>query len=122
MALLSPLLTIRPLGFSVIETIKFTLQLEAHMAYDTLFGERRLHQRKSCALSITIDDYKRNYSGYLINLSLGGALIEPASQFKAKIGQELMLTIPFRKKNGFTMVKGKVTRTRNERIVVMFMR
>lgn len=92
------------------------------MAYDALFGERRLHQRKNCALSITIDDYHRNYSGYLLNLSLGGALIEPASHFKAKVGQELMLTIPFRKRKGFTVVKGKVTRTRNDRIVVMFLK
>lgn len=92
------------------------------MAYDALFGERRLHQRKSCALSITIDDYKRNYSGYLVNLSLGGALIEPASQFKAKVGQELLLTIPFIKKMGHTMVKGKVTRARQDRIVVMFLK
>lgn len=92
------------------------------MAYDPLFGERRLHERKACAMPITIDDYNRHYSGHLINLSLGGALIEPATQFKAKIGQELMLTIPFRQKGGFTMVKGKVTRTRNERIVVMFLK
>ena len=92
------------------------------MSYYTYFGERRLHQRKSCALSITIDDFKRHYSGHLVNLSLSGALIEPATQFKAKVGQELMLTIPFRTKKGFTMVKGKVTRTSHERIVVMFLR
>ena len=92
------------------------------MTYDVLFGERRLHERKSCSLSITIDDYYRNYSGFLLNLSLGGALIEPTNRFKAKIGQELMLTIPFWKKKGFTVLKGKVLRSRNERFSVMFLK
>ncbi|MDA8142013.1 MAG: PilZ domain-containing protein [Desulfobacteraceae bacterium] len=92
------------------------------MGYDTLFGERRLHERKSCALSITIDDYDRHYSGYLLNLSRGGALIEPSSYFKATIGQELTLTIPFATKKGVTMIKGKVTRKRGDGVVIAFLK
>jgi Tfp pilus assembly protein PilZ len=92
------------------------------MDYDTLFGERRLHERKSCTLSITIDDYNRHYSGYLVNLSRSGALIEPSSIFKAKIGQEVMLTIPYATKKGATTIKGTVVRKRSDGLVITFVR
>lgn len=92
------------------------------MSREMLFGERRLYERKSCTFAVDIDDYNKNYSGHLRNLSLGGAFVEPPAHFKPKIGQELLLTIPFRKKLGYVVVKGRITRTKRNGMAVVFIK
>lgn len=87
-----------------------------------VFGERRLHQRKQCTFAIDIDDYRSVYQAHLRDLSLGGALIKIPSNFKVRIGKELMLTIPFRNRGGVVTIKGKVAETRDENMVVEFIR
>ncbi len=91
---------------------------EATISGSMVFGERRLHQRKECTFAIDIDDYRRVYKANLRDLSLGGALIEIPSNFKVRIGKELMLSIPFRNRGGVVTIKGKLAETRNENMVV----
>jgi hypothetical protein len=90
------------------------------MAHTMLFGERRLHDRLYCAFSIHIEDNERSYSASLRNLSLGGALVEPPTHFSPKVGQELRLTIPFRKRPGVVVVKGKIAYTRRDGLAIVF--
>lgn len=87
---------------------------------DAKFQERRLYKRKLCGLPITIDDADRNYSGHLRNLSLGGAFIEAPITLKAKVGKELILTIPYHRRKGFVVVRGVVARTRTDGIAITF--
>lgn len=90
------------------------------MSKKMMFGERRLHERKSCAFAVDINDYDRIYSCSLRNLSLGGAQVECPPTFKPKLGQELLLSIPYRQKMGYVMVKGKIVRFRYGRLAVAF--
>lgn len=72
------------------------------------FGERRLFERKSCSRMIMIDDHEDSYSGHMRDLAVGGALIEPPQGNETRIGQELMLTIPFGLRNDHIKIKAKV--------------
>jgi hypothetical protein len=90
------------------------------MGRKMMFGERRLHARKRCAFSVDLNDYTKIYSCNLRDLSLGGALVEHPSTFKPKVGQELLLTIPYRTRVGYAMVKGRIVRIRFGRLAVAF--
>ena len=72
------------------------------------FGERRLNQRKTCSRMIQVMDRNGSYSGYLRDLTVGGGFIEPAAAGDASIGQQLLLTIPFKLKEGSVHVTAKV--------------
>lgn len=87
-----------------------------------MFGERRLYARKSCTFAIDLDDYNRIYSCHLRDLSLGGALVECPSHFTPDVGQELLLTIPYRKRSGVVVVKGHVVRARSGRAAIAFLK
>jgi Tfp pilus assembly protein PilZ len=91
------------------------------MARKMMFGERRLHERKSCTFAVDINDHIRIYSCHLRDLSRGGALVEYPPHFEPNVGQELLLTIPYRKKPGAVIVKGRVVRARFGRIAVAFL-
>lgn len=95
---------------------------QANLSGPSVFGERRLHQRKQCTFAIDIDDYRRVYQAHLRDLSLGGALIQIPSNFKVRIGKELMLTIPFRNRGGVVHIRGKVAETRDQNMVVEFIK
>ncbi|MBT8338900.1 MAG: PilZ domain-containing protein [Desulfatitalea sp.] len=92
------------------------------MKNQLVFGERRLHQRKECTFAVKIDDTVKVYQGHLRNLSLSGALIKPPTQFKARIGKELYLTIPFRNRGGDITIKGQIIYHRHNGMVVVFLR
>ena len=87
-----------------------------------VFGERRLHKRKTCAFPVTIDDQKTAYPAIIRNLSLGGALIETPNDRKPKIGQELIITIPFQLKKDSVAVKGKIGRIKDGNIGITFVK
>jgi Tfp pilus assembly protein PilZ len=72
------------------------------------FGERRLHERKSCSRMISINDSQGVYAGHMRDLALGGAFIEPSDGSESCIGEELILTIPFGLKPDHIQVKAKV--------------
>lgn len=84
------------------------------------FGERRLYERKACTFAVDINDYAKIYSCHLRDLSLGGALVEYPTTFKPKVGQELLLTIPYRKRIGYVMVKGKIIRSMYGKLAISF--
>jgi hypothetical protein len=86
------------------------------------FGERRRYRRTTCAFSIHIEDDRRSYIAYLRDLSLGGALVDPPIHFSPKIGQELRLTIPFRKRPGVAVVNAKILQARKDGLAVSFFR
>lgn len=92
------------------------------MNQKTIFGERRLHDRKSCSFPIEIHDYRRSYSSLLWNLSLGGALVECPRGFRPQPEQELLLNIAFRRKPGTVAVKGKIVRVKYDRLGIAFLR
>ena len=91
------------------------------MATVQIFGERRRHQRKECAFTVTIRDKKSAYPALLRNISLGGAFIELPAERKPKIGQKLLITIPFRLKKETTTVRGRIHRVRTGFMGVYFM-
>ncbi|MFZ1984666.1 MAG: PilZ domain-containing protein [Desulfatitalea sp.] len=92
------------------------------MSHTMLFGERRLHDRMSCAFSIHIEDDDRSYSANLLDLSIGGAFLEPPVHFNPKVGQELRLTIPFRKRPGVVVVKGRIAYARRDGLAIVFLK
>jgi len=108
-------------GILLAETMpaKF-IPTELQMSRKLIFGERRRHQRKSCVFEIDLNDHHGNFRCYLRDLSLGGALVEHPSRFKPDLGQELLLTIPFRKRSGVVVVKGHVVRARAGIVAVAF--
>ncbi len=90
------------------------------MGAKMMFGERRLHERKTCTFSVDLNDDTKIYNCHLRDLSLGGALVEHPETFKPKLGQVLLLTIPYRKRMGYVMVKGKIIRARFGRLAIVF--
>ncbi len=75
---------------------------------DMPFGERRLHERKSCTRIVQVKDSDSVYNGHLRDLAVGGAFIEPPNGSEAQIGQDLMVTIPFGRKKELLTLKAKV--------------
>ena len=92
------------------------------MPRDMLFGERRLYERKSYTVDVDIEANDRYFSCLMRNLSLGGAFIEPPNHFKPRIGKELTITIPFRNRRGYVVVKGKIARAIGSGLAVVFLR
>ena len=72
------------------------------------YGERRLNPRKPCSRMIQIDDHYNTYNGQITDLTTGGAFIASTGENPCNTGQELILTIPFRLKEGHLTVKAKV--------------
>ena len=84
------------------------------------FGERRLYHRKSCSRMIQVDDRNGSYSGHLRDLNVGGAFVEPPNQNETRIGQKLILTIPFGLKKSCLTVQAKVAWTSPKGMGVRF--
>ena len=76
------------------------------------FGERRLNHRISCSRIVQVNDQYGSYSGHIKDLALGGAFIAPSEDNQYRIGQELVLNIPFRLKNDVLTIKAKVAWSR----------
>lgn len=91
------------------------------MSPDLVFGERRLHERKECTFSVQIDDYDTIYTGHMRNLSVGGAFIEPPGDSYPAVGQDVVLTIPYRNKKDRLIIKGRIARTRYDGMGVAFL-
>ena len=86
------------------------------------FGERRLFERKSCSRMIMIHDRQDSYSGHMRDLAVGGALIDAPQGNGTRIGQELVLTIPFGLKNDHIRIKARVAWARAMGIGVRFIK
>jgi Tfp pilus assembly protein PilZ len=84
--------------------------------------DRRRHHRRDCALSVDLDDYENAYSGHISNIGLGGAQIKTIDGVRFKVGQELLLTIPFEHKEDYLIIKGKIAWSRNRDIGVAFVK
>ena len=86
------------------------------------FGERRLHERKTCTRIVRIEAKHASYNGHLRDLAVGGAFIEPPQDNDVRIGQDLMLTIPFGLKKERLTVRAKVAWVKSSGIGVRFIK
>ncbi|MGD9009808.1 MAG: PilZ domain-containing protein [Desulfobacteraceae bacterium] len=84
------------------------------------FGERRLHERKSCSRTVGVVDSNSSYFAHLRDLAPGGAMIEPPLEIKSQIGEELIMTIPYGLKKHELTVKAKIAWIRPNGIGVRF--
>jgi Tfp pilus assembly protein PilZ len=95
---------------------------EQDMGHASVDSDRRRYDREACALWVDVDDYENAYTGQLYNLGLGGACIKNIGEARFHHGQELFLTIPYRKKEDYLIIKGKIAWQKNEAIGVEFLR
>ena len=92
------------------------------MTNPLIFGERRQYKRKKCFFKIELDDYHGTHSANLRDLSKSGAFVETSVDIRPFIGQELVLTIPFRRRTDQVVVKGKITRIKEDGFGVTFVK
>jgi Tfp pilus assembly protein PilZ len=85
------------------------------------FGERRLHDRKSCSRMVGIIGSRTSYTAHLRDLTPGGALIEPPLDVSSQIGEKLMMTIPYGLKEQELTVKAEVAWIRPHGMGVRFL-
>lgn len=86
------------------------------------YSDRRRYDREACALLVDVDDYENAFCGKLNNLGLGGACIEALDNTHFQTGQELFLTIPYRHKADYLIIKGKIAWKRNKNFGVEFLK
>jgi len=89
----------------------------------SLFGERRRYSRKECLRMIGINDYEGIYTGYLRDVGLAGAFIEPQwknRSGRARIGQKILLAIPYGLRSGYVSIQAKVEWIKGTGIGVQF--
>ncbi len=84
--------------------------------------ERRMYERKDCSLQADLDDYENTYSGCIRNLCKGGAYIEAEMGKKPEIGQEIFMTIPYKRSAKYLIIKALVAWTREDGIGVTFIK
>lgn len=87
----------------------------------TTFKERRLHARTQCNLLVDVDDYETTSTGKMLNISKGGAFVQIAMEKKPEVGQELIVTIPFHKKENYLIIKARVVWVRGNGMGVSFL-
>ncbi len=85
------------------------------------FGERRLHERKSCSRMVGVIDSRSSYTAHLRDLAPGGAMIEPPLEIRSQIGDELLMTIPYGLKKNELTVKARITWIRPHGMGVRFL-
>jgi len=88
---------------------------------ESLFGERRRYSRKECLRMIGINDYGKLYTGLLRDVGLAGAFIEPGWKNRAKIGQKILLAIPYGLKSGHVRIDAKIKWVKSNGIGVQFL-
>lgn len=69
---------------------------------------------------IGVNDYSKLYTGHLRDVAKGGAFIEPRWKNTSKVGEELLLSIPYGTKNGYVNVPAKVEWSKTNGIGVRF--
>ena len=84
------------------------------------YKERRLYNRRACQLSADLDDYENAYSANVRNIGLGGACIETIAEFKPQIGQEILMTIPFKNKEDYLIIPGIIVWQRADGLGIRF--
>jgi Tfp pilus assembly protein PilZ len=95
---------------------------ERFMQQAELYMDRRRFERETCSLSVDVDDYENAYSGKLYNIGLGGAGIKAPPEARFNTGQELFLTIPYRNKEDYLIIKGKIAWQCREDIGIEFLK
>jgi Tfp pilus assembly protein PilZ len=90
--------------------------------YTMLFGERRLHERKTCTRTVRVIASKGAFAAHLRDLALGGAMIEPPSEIKPKIGEELIMTIPYGLKQDELTLRARIAWIQRHGIGVQFVK
>jgi hypothetical protein len=89
---------------------------------DKLFGERRRYSRQKCLRMIGINNYEKLFTGYIRDLGLAGAFIEPQwGEEGPDIGQKLLLAIPFGLKDGYVSIEARIEWRKRNGIGVQFL-
>jgi Tfp pilus assembly protein PilZ len=87
-----------------------------------VFGERRNHLRKTCTLTVELNDLHKPFRGHMRNIGLGGAFVETDPRYTPRIGQEFYITIPFQLKPHKITLKGRITRVRWDGLGISFIK
>ncbi|RJQ70190.1 MAG: PilZ domain-containing protein [Desulfobacteraceae bacterium] len=95
----------------------FALMLNAILPAD-----RRMYNRTPCDLHADVDDYEDTYSGQIRNLGKGGAYIEMMMNTEPEIGREVIMTIPFKTRANYLIIKARVAWTAKDGIGVTFLK
>jgi Tfp pilus assembly protein PilZ len=69
---------------------------------------------------VGVIDSKSSYTAHLRDLALGGAMIEPPLEINSRIGEELIMTIPYGLKKDKLTVKAKIAWIRPHGMGVRF--
>ncbi|GEM_PF-1636409 len=69
-------------------------------------SDRRAYLRRDCSLLVDCDDLEICYTAQMTNIGLGGAFL--LHNESCHVGQELILTIPFKQYRDFLIIPGKV--------------
>lgn len=83
--------------------------------------ERRAHTRQKTSIGARVEDTGISYFTHLRNISRTGAFIHTFMDDSFRIGQDLIITFPFRHKKSITLVS-RVTRVASEGIGVRFLK
>ena len=85
-------------------------------------SDRRVFHRQPCLLPADIDDYDNAYSGFVRNIGWGGAYVETLMPYATKIGQEVILTVPFENRADYLIIKAKVAWVQPHSVGVTFIK
>jgi Tfp pilus assembly protein PilZ len=91
------------------------------VSFNMPFGERRMHERKSCTRMVGIIDSKTAYTAHLRDLAPGGALIEPPLDVSSQIGEKLKMTIPYGLKKRELTIRAEIAWIRPHGMGVRFL-
>jgi Tfp pilus assembly protein PilZ len=84
--------------------------------------DRRLCNRTSCDLHADVEDHDNSYSGKIRNLGKGGAFIEATIQNAPAVGREVIMTIPFKGRPNYLIIKARIAWAAEDGIGVTFMK
>lgn len=84
--------------------------------------ERRSEERKNCRLPADLDDYDNTCCGLVRNISKAGAFVETSGITGSKVGQELLMTIPYKNNSNYLIIKAAVAWVKPYGIGVTFIK
>lgn len=87
-----------------------------------LESDRRMYNRTPCDLYADLDDYETSYSGQIRNLGKGGVFIETMMNNELEIGREIIMTIPFKSRANYLIIKARVAWTKKGGMGVTFLK
>jgi Tfp pilus assembly protein PilZ len=87
-----------------------------------LQSDRRMCERTPCDLYADLEDYETSYSGLILNLGKGGAFFETLMAGEPEIGREVIMTIPFKNRANYLIIKAWIAWAGKEGLGVTFLK